>query len=58
MGDDGNDLGLLAAAGTAVAMGNATDAVKRACQRVAADLDHDGVAEVIEEIIREETASR
>ncbi len=51
VGDDGNDLGLLQAAGTAVAMGNATDAVKRVCARVVADNDHDGVAEVIGEIL-------
>ncbi len=57
VGDDGNDLGLLAAAGVAVAMGNATDEVKRACQRVTADNDHDGAALVIERIIRKETAS-
>jgi len=52
IGDDGNDLGLLQAAGTAVAMGNAIDEVKRACARVTADNDHDGVALVIEELLR------
>ncbi|MBO4298872.1 MAG: HAD-IIB family hydrolase [Clostridia bacterium] len=51
VGDDGNDLGLLQAAGMAVAMGNATDEVKRACARVVADNDHDGVAELIGEIL-------
>ncbi|MBQ8954716.1 MAG: HAD family phosphatase [Clostridia bacterium] len=51
IGDDGNDLGLLKAAGTAVAMGNATDEVKRACARVTLDNDHDGAAIVIEEIV-------
>ncbi len=56
-GDDGNDLGLLRAAGTAVAMGNATVEVKRACARITEDNEHDGVAIVIEEIIRKETAA-
>ena len=57
IGDDGNDLGLLKSAGTAVAMGNATDEVKRACARVTLDNDHDGAALVIEEIIAKGTAA-
>ena len=52
VGDDGNDLGLLRAAGTAVAMGNATDEVKRACAWVTEDNEHDGAAKAIERIIR------
>ncbi len=51
IGDDGNDLGLLRAAGTAVAMGNATDEVKRACAWVTEDNEHDGAAKAIERII-------
>lgn len=57
IGDDGNDLGLLAAAGVSVAMGNATGEVKRACHRVTDDNDHDGAALVIERILEKETAS-
>ena len=53
IGDDGNDLGLLRAAGTAVAMGNATDEVKRACAWITADNDHDGAAMVIEKILQQ-----
>ena len=48
VGDEGNDLAMVAAAGLGVAMGNATAAVKAAANIVTADCDHDGVAEVIE----------
>ena len=48
MGDEGNDLTMVEAAGLGVAMGNATAAVKAAARAVTADCDHDGVAEVIE----------
>ena len=51
IGDDGNDLGLLRAAGTAVAMGNATDEVKRACAWLTEDNEHDGAVRAIERII-------
>ena len=51
IGDDGNDLGLLRAAGTAVAMGNATDEVKRACAWVTEDNEHEGAARAIERAI-------
>ena len=48
MGDEGNDLTMVAAAGLGVAMGNAAEAVKAAAKAVTADCDHDGVAEIIE----------
>ncbi len=48
VGDDRNDLGLLRAAGFSVAMGNAPDEVKRACDEVTADCDEDGAALAIE----------
>ena len=48
VGDEGNDLTMVADAGLGVAMGNAAEAVKAAAKAVTADCDHDGVAEVIE----------
>ncbi len=46
-GDGLNDITLLKAAGTGVAMGNAHPDVKKIADRVTADCDHDGVALVI-----------
>ncbi|MBP3486740.1 MAG: HAD family phosphatase [Oscillospiraceae bacterium] len=48
VGDEGNDLTMVADAGLGVAMGNATAAVKAAAKVITADCDHDGVAEIIE----------
>ena len=48
VGDDGNDLGLLKAAGFSVAMGNASPAVKEACSAVTEDCDEDGAALAVE----------
>jgi len=47
VGDEGNDLAMIRAAGLGVAMGNAIDAVMEAADAMTADCDHDGVAEVI-----------
>lgn len=47
VGDEGNDLAMIQAAGLGVAMGNASDAVIEAADVITADCDHDGVAEVI-----------
>ncbi len=47
VGDEGNDLEMIQAAGLGVAMGNASDAVIEAADAMTADCDHDGVAEVI-----------
>ena len=47
VGDADNDLPMLAAAGLAVAMGNANESVRAAADVVVADNDHDGVAEAI-----------
>ena len=51
VGDQGNDLTMIRAAGLGVAMGNATEEVKAAAKAVTADCDHDGVAEVIEKYL-------
>ena len=48
VGDEGNDLAMIRAAGLGVAMGNASLPVLEAADAVTADCDHDGVAEVIE----------
>jgi Cof subfamily protein (haloacid dehalogenase superfamily) len=49
-GDSRNDMEMLTYAGTGVAMGNASDAVKAAADRVAPTCDQEGVARIIEEL--------
>lgn len=48
MGDSGNDLSMIEAAGLGVAMGNATPEILAAADAVTADNNHDGVALAIE----------
>ena len=48
VGDEGNDLAMIRAAGLGVAMGNAIPPVKDAADAHTADCDHDGVALAIE----------
>jgi len=50
-GDSSNDLSMLLAAGTGVAMGNASDEVKAACDAVTAPNSGDGVAVFLEQYI-------
>ena len=50
-GDGLNDVSMLRAAETGVAMGNAAPEAAAAADRVTADNNHDGVAEVIEELL-------
>ncbi len=47
-GDGGNDISMLQAVGTGVAMGNALDEVKRAACHVTSDVDDDGVKNALE----------
>ena len=47
VGDGGNDVDLMRAAGLGVAMGNAAVAVKAAADAVTEDCDHDGAAKAI-----------
>lgn len=47
VGDEGNDVSMLRAAGLGVAMGNASAEAIAAADMMTADCDHDGVAEVI-----------
>ena len=51
IGDQANDLPMLALAAVSVAMGNAPDAVKAKAQHVSAGNDADGVAHAIDDII-------
>ena len=51
VGDEINYLEMIRAAGLGVAMGNAIPAVQAAAQRVTADLDHDGLATVLESVL-------
>ena len=51
VGDEGNDVAMIRAAGLGVAMGNAPDWIKAKADYVTADCDHDGVAEVIEKFL-------
>lgn len=48
VGDGGNDVAMIRAAGLGVAMGNASEPIKTLADAVTADCDHDGVAEAIE----------
>lgn len=51
VGDSMNDIEVLKAAGFSAAMGNACAEAKAAADYITADCDHDGVAQVIEEIL-------
>ena len=51
IGDNDNDIGMLKAAGIAVAMGNADENVKRIADLITDDNNDDGAAKVIERIL-------
>ena len=51
IGDSPNDLSMFSVAGTAVAMGNATEEVKRAAHLIAPTNDEDGVTWVLRELV-------
>ena len=57
IGDNDNDIGMLKAAGIAVAMGNADDEVKRIADIISDDNNSDGAAKVIEQIIYGKTSA-
>lgn len=49
-GDGGNDISMLRHAGTGVAMGNASDAVKQSADYVTDDIDNDGIAKALKHL--------
>jgi Cof subfamily protein (haloacid dehalogenase superfamily) len=51
IGDGTNDVSLLSTAGFAVAMGNASDEVKKIADHVTLDVDHNGVAIAINKLL-------
>ena len=51
-GDGGNDITIIKAAGTGVAMGNAGDDVKAAADMVTAAIDDDGISKAIEILVK------
>ncbi len=51
IGDGPNDISLLASAGLAIAMGNATDEVKAVADYITLDIDHSGLAAAIERFL-------
>ena len=53
VGDGSNDISLLAAAGLAIAMGNAPDEVKKVADYTTLDIDHSGVAAAINRFLLE-----
>ncbi len=53
MGDNWNDASMLEMAGRGVAMGNASDKIKKLCDYETVANDQDGVAKAIEEMLRE-----
>ena len=53
VGDSENDIEMLTWAGMGVAVGNASEKLKKAAQLVVSDHDHSGVAEAIEILFQE-----
>ena len=51
VGDSGNDRTMVQLAGLGVAMGNATEDIRRVADAITADNNHDGVAEAIEKYV-------
>lgn len=52
IGDEANDVEMIASAGLGIAMGNAVPAVKAVADRITGDNDQEGVADALEEVLR------
>ena len=53
-GDYGNDLDMIKEVGYGVAMEHAIDSVKKAAWKVTGNNNHDGVAEMIQRVLKKE----
>lgn len=51
VGDEANDVEMIAGAGLGIAMGNATPSLKAVADAVTADHDHDGLAQALEPLL-------
>lgn len=51
IGDSDNDLPMLKAAGTSIAMGNATDEVKNSCDLITGTCEDDGFAQAVDKFV-------
>ena len=51
MGDSGNDIEAFQSAGKAIAMGNATEEIKKLSTEITLDNDHDGIKVIVEKYL-------
>ena len=51
MGDSGNDIEAFQSAGKAVAMGNATEEIKKLATEITLDNDHDGIKVIVDKYL-------
>lgn len=58
IGDNYNDLSMMERAGKSVAMGNAPDAIKAACDEVTETNEHNGVGVAIQQVLQQSQLSR
>lgn len=51
MGDSGNDIEAFQSAGKAIAMGNATEEIKKLATEIILDNDHDGIKVIVDKYL-------
>lgn len=51
MGDSGNDIEAFQSAGKAIAMGNATEEIKKLATEITLDNDHDGIKVIVDKYL-------
>ena len=51
MGDSGNDIEAFQSAGNAIAMGNATEEIKKLATEITLDNDHDGIKVIVDKYL-------